>query len=170
MTTNTRAAVIGAADERAILAAMSPVAREIVSAIGLPATLELLWQRGLGGKRLVIPARLTDTSPLVAQVGMDAAQRLVEHMGGPIQRIIDLPMLVPLRRLLRDNAIRADFDAGVSENTLVDRYGMPGRTIRKILAADVATSPRRLPAKPLRDARTYDLFRALNPQAEGLLR
>ena len=152
------------ADQAAIIGAMSPVAREIVDAIGVTATIDLLCRRKIGGKRLFIPPQLMPDSSLIGEVGEAVAQALVACMGyDGLIRVLDVPMLSGVERLLRDNALRADFDAGMNENQLVEKYHLSHRHVRKLLKAKASTSPRE--ERGPRDPHTFDLFKALRSGA-----
>lgn len=126
-------------DPAAVVAALPSQARELAETIGLLPTLELL--RRLGGLRVFIPAKLS--AKLVVEVGCpDVAAKLVEAIGGSA---IEPPSLASVQRLLRDNAIRADFDAGATPNELVARYRLTQRRLRTLLKASAATAPRSQP-------------------------
>lgn len=153
------------ADDDAILGVMSPVAREIAEAIGIEATIDLLCRRKLGGKRIFIPPRLEPGSALIADVGAEIAGALVVALGyGTLGRWLDLPLLSGVERLMRDNAMRADYAGGMKENQLVERYHLSHRHVRRMLKAPGTTSPRHGAQEP-RDASTFELFAAMYPRA-----
>jgi Mor transcription activator family len=126
-------------DPEAVLRVLPVQAREIAMAIGLSATIELM--RLYGGHRLFVPAVVSDK--LIAEIGVELAAALVEARGGTT---IESPSLRSIERLLRDNAIRADFDAGVSVAELVGRYRLSDRHIRVTLTARATTAPSTRPA------------------------
>ena len=113
------------------------MARELVDAIGLRAALELM--RRYGGAKVFIPASLTPDSRLVQEFGVEVATKLVAAMPSTS---IEPPTLRSVERLLRDNAVRHDFDAGASVNDLALRYRITHRQTRAILAASTAVEPR----------------------------
>lgn len=128
-------AVAPAVDDRAIVFAMPALGRELVGALGLMPTLALL--RKFGGMRAFVPAKLSDdpselVSSLLAALGRPTVKALIERFGG---NLLELPLMASVERVLRDNALRAEFDAGAGVRTLVARYGLTNRTIRKLLKA-----------------------------------
>jgi len=153
--------VIATIDQAAIVAVMPATARELVDAIGFDNTLDVL--RKFGGKKLFIPTQLVEghTYKLVEALGLEIAEKLVDAMGGTR---LEPPMMASVERLLRDNAIRKDYDAMCAAgerfpmDRLVDRYGITQRHIRKLLKASVATSPARPHGRERRDTFTMDLF------------
>jgi hypothetical protein len=143
---------VATVDQDAIINAMPATARDLVSAIGFLPTLDLLQK--FGGKRLFVPSKLTEESKLIAALGRDVAEALVKRMGGSQ---LEPPMMSSVERLLRDNAIRADFDAGATVPELVDRYRLTQRHLRKVLKASPDASPARRPERA-RDPYTRDMF------------
>lgn len=141
-------------DEASVIAVMPPSARDLVNVLGFAATMDLLNR--FGGKRIFIPNRLTDDAKIVGQIGREAAEKLVERMPGTR---MEPPMLTSIERLLRDNAIRADFDSGMDIPELVDRYRITQRHIRRLLCRSPDTRPSARPKRP-RDPYTRDLFAA----------
>src|SRR5258706_13428626 len=112
-----------------VTAALPPRGRELLDVLGVSDTLELM--RKFGGKRRCVPCKLVEGEPqqIVAALGRDLAEKLVDAMPGSR---IEPPMLVSVERLLRDNAIRADYDSGeFTTDQLVDRYRVTNRHLRK---------------------------------------
>lgn len=145
-------------ERSAIMAVLPGRARELVDAIGFLPTIRMLLE--VGGERVVIPVVVpsSDDSVLVSKLGRETVEKLVSACPGDR---FDMPRVTSIERLLRDNAIRADFDGGASMRTLVRRYQMTDRHLRKLLGSRPQTSPqpaRRPPAHG--DAYTRDLFAA----------
>lgn len=138
MVTRDSGFLVATADEAAVTQALPATGRELAEAIGLLPTLELM--RSFGGSRLFVPSGIADAQSLCDVLGRDAAAALVARYGG---NSLEPATLQAVERLLRDNAIRADFDAGASLHELVRRYRLTGRAIRTILKASAATAPRR---------------------------
>ena len=146
--------VIATIDHAAVVAVMPATARELVEVIGFDATLDVL--RKFGGKRLFVPSKLVEgfSHRIVDELGLEVAEKLVEAMGGSR---LEPPMLASVERLLRDNAIRADYDSGsYTMDDLVDRYHVTQRHLRKVLKASPSTMPRHRPQR--HDTFTLDLF------------
>jgi hypothetical protein len=131
--------IVAEADALAVLGVLPESARQLAEVVGLPLTLELM--RALGGRPTFVRLKMHAGSPLAAVVGPEAAQALHERFGGSF---LEVPRLVAVERMLRDNAIRADFDAGATPNELAARYGVTARRIRATLTASPCTAPRRL--------------------------
>jgi Mor family transcriptional regulator len=147
------ALMFSGADEALITAAMPETGKELVGVIGFMPTIRLLAQ--LGGKRVFIQRTPAEDSRIVKAIGMELAEALGGHRGG---HHMELPRLTSAERMLRDNALRADFDAGVPMDAIVDRYGITQRHARKILKASASVSPRAAPFTKPRCAFTADLF------------
>ena len=153
--------VLAAADRDAIVAAMPPTARELVDVIGFDETIKVL--RNFGGKRLFVPAKLIEGNSykLVEELGREIAEKLVDAMGGTR---LEPPMIASVARLLRDNAIRSDYDRMCADgeqcpmDRLVDRYQVTQRHIRKVLKASMSTAPRQRPPQQRHDIYTMPLF------------
>jgi hypothetical protein len=137
-------------DETAICDAMPPLAREMVSLMGFESTMSLC--RKLGGLKVSVPRSLSADSRLVQLLGLDMANRLMTKYGG---EQIEVPLLASVGRLLRDNAIRADFDGGSTVDELAQRYQLTSRSIYIVLKASPNVQPRG-PSPPKRDPRTFD--------------
>lgn len=156
--------MVATADRQAVLAVMPETARELVEAIGFDDALQFL--RKHGGKRVFIPGSLPEDGGhwLIADFGHDLAARLVRYFDGAH---LEVPMLSSVERLLRDNAIRSDFDAMCRAGerdpmkALVERYRMTQRYLRKLLKASPSTSPRMRPQHG-HDKFTLDLFSHLD--------
>ena len=142
--------VLAAADREAIVAVMPATARELVDVIGFDATLDVL--RKFGGKRLHVPEKLVDgvNYKLVEELGRATAVKLVDVMP---YTYLEPPTMISIERLLRDNAIRADFDRMCADgeprlmDRLVDRYQVTQRHLRKVLKASPSTFPRQQPQR-----------------------
>lgn len=114
-----------------IIAVMPKTAVELVDVLGLQRTLDLLHR--IGGSRPFVPkpGNLSDDSELVRQVGMDAAVELSAVFGGCH---IEVPLLISVERLLRNQALRAEFDQGATVNNLARRFGLTNRHVRTVIA------------------------------------
>ena len=125
------------ADQAALVAAMPASGRELVECIGFTAAVELV--RAYGGRRVYIPLAPAPSHPLAIAIGHNAAMTLAARFS---RCQIELPMMTNASLLLRDNALRAAFDAGAGIDELTDRYNISERHARKILSASTTTSPR----------------------------
>lgn len=97
--------------------------RELVEVIGLPAALALVehW----GGIRLWVPVELRDDHPLIARLGRDAAERLVQHYAG---ETISVPRCAAALRRMRDRRIRERYQHETAAS-LAREYGCTERWI-----------------------------------------
>ena len=125
------------ADTATLMQALTPTAREMVHVIGLAAVVNLV--RDLGGQRIFLHVSEPPDSRITKSIGVEATALLSAFRGG---HFFDVPMLTKVRRLLRDNSVRAGFDGGDDVNTLAARFELTARHTRKILGASVTTSPR----------------------------
>ena len=125
------------ADQAILEAAMTPSARELVPVIGIAAIVSLVG--AFGGQRIFVHIAEPPDSPIAQAIGAEAAARLGAFRGG---ERFDVPMLTKARRMLRDNAVRSDFDAGASANDLAALHGTTARHIRKLLTARIDAYPR----------------------------
>lgn len=137
-------------DEAAIVAAMPPVAREMVALVGFAATMDLC--REFGGINLWIAKVLADESEIVRRFGRTAADILASKYGGSH---VDVPLLHGVSILLRDNAIRADYDAQVPTQELCRRYRIGQRHLYRLLKASASVEPR-CAQPPIREPRAFD--------------
>jgi hypothetical protein len=128
-------------DEAAVRAALPPLGREIEGLVGIERCLVLL--RAHGGTRSFI-SRSATASKFAGCLDADGLALIHAHFSAGH---LELPRLHALERLLRDNAIRADFDSGgVSLSELSARYRLTQRYLRRLLASKAgADGPRCLP-------------------------
>lgn len=132
------------ADAEAITEAMSPLAQRLVRILGFLPALDFI--RHFGGRRKYIPrTRIRDDSKIVDVVGRAGADALAKQFGGTL---LHVPLMCSVERLLRDNAIRSDYDNGATMCELVAHYKLHERTIRRLLATRPDVSPRHRPSKP----------------------
>lgn len=108
----------------------SSILDDLVHLIGHQHAIELL--RAFGGRRLKVPADLTQDHPLAFTVGLQSAKRLAAHYGGTD---VDLPAERNFLIDLRNDAILIDFKAGHSISALAMRYGVSRRQVNSILDA-----------------------------------
>lgn len=129
---------ISDADRDAIIAALPVRARELVVIFGFLPTIRALIE--FGGERVVVPVKVpaSDDHPLVARLGRETVEKLVSARPGDR---FDMPGVTSIERLLRNNALRADFDAGVSVRELVARYRLSDRHVRMLLGEGASTTP-----------------------------
>lgn len=139
--------ILADADADAVRGALPTLGRELCDAMGLRPALKLMHQ--WGGSRVFIPSTLCEASALADLLGHEAATALVSRFGGAT---LEPPSLRSIERLLRDNAIRADFDAGASRRELVRRFALTDRQVRSVLSASAASEPRTFPGVGERDA------------------
>ena len=142
---------------------MPESARELVSAIGFLPALDML--NHFGGMRVFIPRKPPGGDhPLVVALGAEVVGKLSEWFGSSAFHV---PRVASVERLLRDNAIRSDFDAGMTNGVpgveimreLVSRYDLTERHIRKALSANGSVSPRARPSAHV-GSFTHDLLKA----------
>lgn len=124
---------------------LPPVARMLVRAIGLRATLRLLLARG--GTQLHIPMDAARAVALVGVLSPDELRALARLYGA--QRL-DLPKADKLLRQIRDAAIRADRER-LSAAEVARRYGLSRRRV-------IAISGRIDPLAGADDGPILDLF------------
>lgn len=124
---------------------LPPVARMLVRAIGLRATLRLLLARG--GTQLHVPVDATRAVALVGVLSPDEIRALAQRYGA--QRL-DLPKADKLLRQIRDAAIRADRER-LSAAAVARRYGLSRRQV-------IAISGRVDPPPTADDGPVQDLF------------
>ncbi|MBL8316085.1 MAG: hypothetical protein JNK55_20300 [Rubrivivax sp.] len=123
-----------ASQEASIVDAMPGLARELVAVVGLTPVLQLL--RSFGGSRRFLPKTAPWPAEIRQAIGDDATTKMQKYLGGAH---IELPRAAGVERLLRDNSIRADFDAGESLNALACRHHTTQRYIRRILGEPLAS-------------------------------
>lgn len=135
-----------------VTAKMCSSARALVETIGFEPALRFL--KRYGGQRVFIPRTLPQSPDhwLMREFGPELAAALVRYFDGAH---VEVPLLSSVERLLRDNAVRADFDDLCAEGnpdpvrTLVERYGLTQRYLRKVLKSSASTSPASRPADRL---------------------
>lgn len=109
---------------------MQKVVRDLIQAIGVGDTLEILsrW----GGRTLRVPAKVTRSDALALTMGYTAATRLVDAFGGQ-------ELEVPLERKalldFRNQAIAAEVANGASHEAVALRYGLTRRGVAKVLSS-----------------------------------
>lgn len=116
------------AQEAAVIAALPALGRELVAVVGLTPVLQLL--RSFGGSRRFLPKAAPWPLEIRRAIGDDATSKMQRYLGGAH---IELPRAAGVERLLRDNSIRSDFDAGESVNALACRHHATQRYIRRLL-------------------------------------
>lgn len=122
------------AQHAAVVALMPTLGHELVELIGFEPTITLLHAHG--GKRMFIKAVESPDGRLAQCLGAELTAKMSGHFG---RDHLELPTLDRVKKLLRDNALRAAFDAGASVNDLMDRFGLSQRHVRKLLTASAAT-------------------------------
>jgi hypothetical protein len=133
-----------AADRETIYAHLSATGQAICDELGLGTTVRLLRQ--LSGQRVFFGSGPRSRTPdlLAGVVGPAAAKRLLWRLES---QHLELPRETKVTKLLRDNALRREFDRLCHERhprpveALAQRFGIVQRHCREILAADVATAP-----------------------------
>ena len=130
-----------------IVAAAPGLAEEIAARIGLVPALKLL--NTLGGVRVYFnsdrcPPAWPPCEAIVRVIGTAAAHHLYELMHGC--RHVELLLCSGVERLLRNNAVRDDFDQGVNFEPLMARYRLTGRRVRNLLLSAVEIAPRCAPS------------------------
>lgn len=127
----------------------------ILAALGPDATRALVAAHG--GQRHRIPKKAPGW--LVDSIGREAAEHLCRLYA---DTHLTVPMAAEWQRAERDNAIRADYDAGASVHQLVTQYKLHESTVRRILNRADEPSPAARPRigglAHLRDSATIDLF------------
>lgn len=108
----------------------SAILDKLVELIGHQHAIELL--RAWGGRRLRVPAEITQDHPLAFTVGLESAQRLVEYYAGTD---VDLPAERNFLIDLRNDAILQDFKRERSISWLASTYGISRRQVTSILDA-----------------------------------
>jgi hypothetical protein len=109
---------------------LPPLGEDIAAVIGLDGLLALVAARR--GQRLTIPVDAAPEHPLASALGPERWDKLRASFAG---ETIDVPILSAHRIALLHTAIRAD-RRGATVNQLVERYGISGRHIKRICAAD----------------------------------
>jgi Mor family transcriptional regulator len=107
-----------------IIAALPRTLRGLARRVGPAGAVELAQR--VGGQRVYV-CRGGRLSRLVRPELVEAL--IAERVSGAF----DVPLATALETMLRDRAIRADAAAGIDRDTLVDRYGLGARQIRKIV-------------------------------------
>lgn len=102
--------------------------------LGFEPTIRLLQAHG--GKRMFIATVQKPDGRLAQCIGPELTARLVNYFG---RNAIEWPTLDRVKKLLRDNALRAAFDADATTDELVNRFGLSQRHVRKLLTASAAT-------------------------------
>ncbi|MGZ8171833.1 MULTISPECIES: Mor transcription activator family protein [Methylobacter] len=98
---------------------------ELVQVVGLAAAMKLVELRG--GGRLEVPKYVKPEHWLVEHIGLDALTRLVAYYG---EERIEIDRCVKVLRMIKERAIVAEFDSGVSNGQLARKYSYTERGIR----------------------------------------
>lgn len=106
---------------------LPPIARELIDALGLTATLSLV--EAFGGVRIYIPQHLTDDHVLVTSIGRALADVLSSRFGG---EQLNIPRCVHALRAVRNTKIRRERLSGASPARLALRYAITERQIYTI--------------------------------------
>jgi hypothetical protein len=122
-----------------VLAALPESARDFADYLGLDRAVEAL--RRIGGQRLCVSKSSTSPSGmrLVALVGLEAAEAIVELYGG---QSWEVPLLARIDCMVRTHEIRRQFQvqlaSGIKRSQIIagltQRFGVTDRTARKIVA------------------------------------
>ena len=100
---------------------------EMVQHIGLKATLTLVELRG--GVFVFVPNKASSDHWLVEHIGLDALEKLVcEYQGLKIE----IPRCHAALRAMKEQAIMAESQSGVSNTELARKYGYTDRGIRML--------------------------------------
>lgn len=118
-----------------IIESLPESAQELANVIGLTGALALLAL--LGGVRLSVPKRFNDDHWIVEAIGPEPARKLMAYYGG---EDVELPTCIGAGRAIRNANILSDSKQGMSGAALALKYGMTGRSVRKILAQFKATT------------------------------
>lgn len=104
---------------------------ELISGIGLPATLRLV--EAYGGTRLYLPSidKLNSEHPIVLTIGLDAARKLAGIW--PMDRGY-VPLVREHLRAVRNRELRQDNEV-MSVSALARKYKLSERQVYEILAA-----------------------------------
>ncbi|MDR2711079.1 MAG: hypothetical protein LBB65_07140 [Burkholderiales bacterium] len=111
--------------------------RDMIAVIGLPDTLAFV--RAFGGKRVYIPKRLTSTGAAVISeaIGEAATEKLAGWFG---DGFLEVPRCVACLNHERNVEIIRNYSADTSINTLVEKYKLSHRHLRRILKCTDATT------------------------------
>lgn len=102
--------------------------RTIAEVIGDEAALTFFIK--LNGKRFQVPTKCHDSHSIVKAIGQDKADLLCQQFK---QEFITIPKGATALRLARNRKIIADFKSGMTNNDLVEKYGLCGRQIIEIV-------------------------------------
>lgn len=104
---------------------------QLVELIGMGATLRLCHD--FGGTEVYFPKRLSADHPIVASVGMDAAQKLAEFAGQPSSGgTLDVPRGLALTVALRNKQILEEVARGATKKGIALKYGLTTRWVRSL--------------------------------------
>ena len=107
----------------------SPRLRALVEVVGLPAATALAVR--YGGTELPVPSQFNLRHPLVAVIGAEAAQKLVQFFQN--ERLY-IPRGADALRCARNRLITGEYDAGgTTAATLALKYHLTERQVRTIL-------------------------------------
>lgn len=106
---------------------MQRIVAELIERIGFADTMELV--RRWGNRRLDVPMKVAPGDPLALTLGLEGAQRLVQHYAG--QRL-ELPAEKRAMRDHRDEAIFAE-SATMSQEALGLRWGLTRQGVGAVL-------------------------------------
>lgn len=107
---------------------LPPILQDLVELIGLPLTMELVCV--YGGTRLFVPKREVDENHSLSRLlGIEAANKLVEHYGGVEH--FDIPLALRALKAVRNADIRAK-RGHMSVSQLAREYRTTERHIRII--------------------------------------
>lgn len=106
---------------------MQRVLTDLIAKIGFPDTMELV--RRWGNRRLDVPMKVAPGDPLALILGIESAQRLVQHYAG--QRL-ELPAEKRAMRDHRDEAIFRESETA-SQEALGLRWGLTRQGVGAVL-------------------------------------
>ena len=118
------------ADCDRLVAALPGSMRRLVPYVGLRSVVELM--RTLGGRRIFVPRNSASASWLKTVLSAPLFDAIVAVYGGTN---LEVPIIVSIERVLRNDAIVVDAAAGMRLDGLVDKYAMSYRHLRKIIRA-----------------------------------
>ena len=108
---------------------LPPMAETLVELCGVRGMVALV--RRWRGQQLYIPSpdKLSEAHPIAQAVGVEAARRLAQEMGGTR---ITVPLCIGALKADRDREIWQRYMAGDSTGAMARDYGMQWRSIQKV--------------------------------------